>query len=92
MVRAANNDGGGRWKLAITAAIPKPLILCIDEYENILNGWKTLLEEEGYRAITAARWEEAIRLFSTEPVQEVMLDFAATRNARIHRCSTDEAD
>jgi CheY-like chemotaxis protein len=52
----------------------RALILCVDEYESILTGWKTLLEQEGYEVLTAADWGDALRLFSSEPIDHVMLD------------------
>ena len=51
-----------------------PLILCVDDYENILAGWKLLLESEGYRVLTAENSSTAIDLFSRHPVDEVILD------------------
>jgi two-component system, cell cycle sensor histidine kinase and response regulator CckA len=52
-----------------------PFILCIDDYENILNGWKTLLEGEGYRVLTATESRSAMELFRSNPVDEVLLDY-----------------
>lgn len=52
----------------------RALILCVDEYENILMGWKALLEQEGYQVLTAAGCNDAFRLFSSEPIDQVMLD------------------
>ena len=52
----------------------RALILCVDEYESILMGWKALLEQEGYQVLTAAGSNDAFRLFSSEPIDEVMLD------------------
>ena len=52
----------------------RALILCVDEYESILMGWKALLEQEGYQVLTAAGCNDAFRLFSSEPIDQVMLD------------------
>jgi CheY-like chemotaxis protein len=52
----------------------RALILCVDEYESILMGWKALLEQEGYQVLTAAACNDAFRLFSSEPIDQVMLD------------------
>ena len=50
------------------------LILCVDDYENILAGWKMLLEREGYQALTAVDSNRAIDLFTSHSVDEVILD------------------
>ncbi len=52
----------------------RALILCVDEYESILTGWRALLEQEGYEVLTATDCNDALRLFSSEPIDQVMLD------------------
>ena len=55
---------------------PRPaLILCVDDYESILIGWKMLLEQEGYKVLTANNWRKALQLFASQPVNEVILDY-----------------
>lgn len=51
------------------------LILCVDDYENILIGWKMLLEQEGYKVLTATDWRQAFDLFASHEVDEVILDY-----------------
>jgi CheY-like chemotaxis protein len=51
------------------------LILCVDDYQDILLGWEMLLEEEGYKVVTAADWSTALQLFNAFPVDEVVLDY-----------------
>ena len=51
------------------------LILCVDDYENILIGWKMLLEQEGYTVVIATDWAKALQLFATHKVDEVILDY-----------------
>ena len=51
------------------------LILCVDDYdENILAGWKMLLECEGYQVLTAVDSSQAIDLFTSHSVDEVILE------------------
>jgi DNA-binding response OmpR family regulator len=52
----------------------KPLILCIDDYQSILTGWKMLLERRGYQVLTATDCQRAMDLFSSHAVDEVVLD------------------
>jgi CheY-like chemotaxis protein len=50
-------------------------ILCIDDEEPGLLLRKLLLEGAGYRVLTAQSGKEGIRLFHTESVHAVMLDY-----------------
>jgi len=40
----------------------KPLILCVDDTPSVLEGLKMLLEENGYRVLTATNGKEACKL------------------------------
>jgi DNA-binding response OmpR family regulator len=51
------------------------LILCVDDYRDKLDGWRMLLENEGYRVLTAADADGAMQLFLSQPVDEVILDY-----------------
>jgi DNA-binding response OmpR family regulator len=51
------------------------LILCVDDYEHILDGWRMLLENEGYRVLTAVDANSAMQLFISQPIDEVILDY-----------------
>jgi DNA-binding response OmpR family regulator len=53
----------------------RPVILCIDDYENALVGRQMLLEEEGYEVLTAADGRNGLQLFMSYPVDEVILDY-----------------
>jgi CheY-like chemotaxis protein len=53
----------------------KPLILCADDCTNILEGWKMLLEENGYQVLTATDGKEALQAFVSHPVDLVLLDY-----------------
>lgn len=55
--------------------MPKPLILCIDDEELGLHIRGTVLERAGYRVITAADGDSGLRLFVSEPVDAVILDY-----------------
>lgn len=59
----------------MTAANRTSLILCVDDYKNILEGWKLLLESAGYRVLTAADGNSAMQEFISHPVEEVILDY-----------------
>jgi CheY-like chemotaxis protein len=50
-------------------------ILCIDDEEPGLVVRKLLLEEAGYKVLTARSGPEGIRLFKAEPVDAVILDY-----------------
>jgi len=59
----------------LSMAARTALILCVDDYENIVIGWKMLLEQEGYEVITATDWAKALQLFASHEVDEVILDY-----------------
>ena len=52
----------------------KPLILCVDETSGVLEGQKVLLEQNGYRVLTATNGREAVQLFVSRSVDLVLLD------------------
>jgi DNA-binding response OmpR family regulator len=58
----------------MTAMKANSLILCVDDYQGILDGWRMLLENEGYQVLTAADANRAMWLFISQPVDEVVLD------------------
>jgi CheY-like chemotaxis protein len=53
----------------------KPTILCVDDTPGILEGWKMLLEENGYRILTATNGKQAVEVFMTNSVDLVLLDY-----------------
>jgi CheY-like chemotaxis protein len=53
----------------------KPVILCVDDTPSILEGQKILLEENGYRALTATNGNEALQVFVENSVDLVLLDY-----------------
>jgi CheY-like chemotaxis protein len=53
----------------------KPLILCVDDTPSILEGQKMLLEENGYRVLTATNGTDAFEAFMTRSVDLVLLDY-----------------
>jgi two-component system alkaline phosphatase synthesis response regulator PhoP len=53
----------------------KPLILCADDAPTMLQGRKMLLEENGYRVLTAANGKEAVHTFVSHTVDLVLLDY-----------------
>jgi DNA-binding response OmpR family regulator len=63
-----------RWHMA-TAYSPKALILCVDDYQPILDGWRTLLTSAGYQVLVAADWKSGLRLFYSHPADVVVLDY-----------------
>ena len=52
----------------------KPVILCADDAPSLLQGWKMLLEGNGYRILTAANGKEAVQAFVSNKVDLVLLD------------------
>jgi CheY-like chemotaxis protein len=53
----------------------KPLFLCVDDTPSILEGQKMLLEEHGYRVLTATNGTEAVQAFVSHSVDLVLLDY-----------------
>jgi len=53
----------------------KPLILCVDDEWNGLEGRKMLLEERGYKVVVATGGAEALQLFASHPVDLVLIDY-----------------
>ena len=53
----------------------KPLILCADDSLSVLEGWKMLLERNGYEVLTASDGMEAFQEFVSHPVDLVLLDY-----------------
>ena len=53
----------------------KPLILCVDDGWNGLEGRKMLFEEAGWKVLVATSGAEALQLFGCHPVDLVLLDY-----------------
>ena len=53
----------------------KPLILCVDDEWNGLEGRKMLFEEAGCKVLVATSGREALQLFASHPVDLVLLDY-----------------
>jgi CheY-like chemotaxis protein len=53
----------------------KPLILCVDDTPSLLEGQKMLLEENGYRILTATNGSDAVQVFVSHSVDLVILDY-----------------
>lgn len=53
----------------------RPIILCVDDTASMLQGQKMLLEENGYRVLTATSGEEAVQAFISHSVDLVLLDY-----------------
>ena len=53
----------------------KPVILCVDDTPSVLEGEKMLLEENGYRVLTATNGREAVQAFAAHSVDLVLLDY-----------------
>ena len=52
----------------------KPLILCVDDTSSVLEGRQTLLEENGYKVLTATSGKDAVQVFAVNPVDLVLFD------------------
>lgn len=53
----------------------KPLVLCVDDDEGLLNMTRASLECMGYRVLTASSGLAALETFSASPVDAVVLDY-----------------
>jgi CheY-like chemotaxis protein len=53
----------------------KATILCIDDHLNGLIGRKMLLENDGYKVLEATGGDEGLKLFLSQPVDAVVLDY-----------------
>ena len=53
----------------------RPLILCVDDEFNGLEGRKMLLEEAGCKVLVATSGADALQLFASHPVDLVLLDY-----------------
>jgi CheY-like chemotaxis protein len=53
----------------------RPLILCVDDEFNGLEGRKMLLEEPGFKVLVATSGADASQLFASNPVDLVLLDY-----------------
>jgi two-component system autoinducer 1 sensor kinase/phosphatase LuxN len=53
----------------------RPLILCVDDEWNGLEGRKMLLEETGCKVLVATNGADALQLFASHPVDLVLLDY-----------------
>ena len=50
-------------------------VLCVDDEENGLALRRRVLEKSGYRVLTATSGEEALRIYDSEPIDAVVLDY-----------------
>ena len=53
----------------------RPVILCVDDEWDWLEGHKMLLEERGYQVLVATNGVEALHFFTSHPVDVVLLDY-----------------
>ena len=53
----------------------KPLVLCVDDTPSVLEGFTTLLEQNGYRVLTATSGKEAVQAFISHSVDLVLIDY-----------------
>lgn len=57
----------------------KPVILCVDDEWNGLEGHRMLFEERGYNVLVATSGDEALQLFASHPTDLVLLDYHMPR-------------
>jgi CheY-like chemotaxis protein len=53
----------------------KPLVLCVDDNEEILTVTKIALEGKGYRVLTVTNGADALKAFASCEVDAVILDY-----------------
>jgi DNA-binding NtrC family response regulator len=58
-----------------TSSKGRPLVLCVDDDQMILDIEKIALERVGYQVVTASDGRDALRTFMEEPVSAVVLDY-----------------
>jgi CheY-like chemotaxis protein len=58
-----------------TDVTTKPVILCVDDEWNELEGYRMLFEEHGYKVLVATDGDEALQLFASDPTDLVLLDY-----------------
>jgi CheY-like chemotaxis protein len=61
-----------KWRIPMSW---KPIVLCVDETPSFLEGYKMLLEENGYRVLTATDGKEALEVFMSRSIDLVLLDY-----------------
>jgi response regulator RpfG family c-di-GMP phosphodiesterase len=66
----------------------KTTILCLDDHWKSLIGRKMLLEKNGYRVLEATNGSDALRLFLSQPVDAVVLDYQ-TRGVNAEKLAAD---
>jgi two-component system autoinducer 1 sensor kinase/phosphatase LuxN len=57
----------------------RPLVLCVDDEWNGIEGRKMLLEKAKCKVLVAASGAEALQLFASHPVDLVLLDYHMPR-------------
>lgn len=65
-----------RIAVSIFMAKKSPLVLCVDDEPVGLQVRKILLERSGYRVLTALDGSEGLEIFSSQPVDVVVLDYS----------------
>jgi DNA-binding response OmpR family regulator len=50
-------------------------LLCIDDYQSSLNICKIILEDFGYRVLTASNGREGLEIFASNTIDAVILDY-----------------
>jgi CheY-like chemotaxis protein len=53
----------------------RPVILCVDDQWNGLEGRRMLFEERGYKVLVATSGDEGLQLFASQPTDLVLLDY-----------------
>jgi CheY-like chemotaxis protein len=53
----------------------RPVILCVDDEWNGLEGRRMLLEQRGYEVLVATSGEEALQVLASHPTDLVLLDY-----------------
>jgi CheY-like chemotaxis protein len=60
---------------AVYPALQSPVLLCIDDNEDVLECEKSFLESFGYTVLTAPSGSKGLELASTHPVDVVIVDY-----------------
>jgi PleD family two-component response regulator len=76
----------------MTAVKANSLIFWVEDYQGVLEGWRMLLENQGYQVLTAVDANRAMRLFISRGVDEVVLDYQYVGSDRGCYRARDEGD
>jgi DNA-binding NtrC family response regulator len=67
-------------------------LLCVDDNQGCLNIHKTILEDLGYTVLTARSGREGLKVFASNAIDAVLLDYQMAGYERRKGCGGTEKD